>query len=69
MAREKMITDSVLEIIEDHVRICDTIDWICCAIENGYEYPNFIPVLHDTLVTDQLSQIVERLRKEENGKA
>lgn len=51
----------VIEVIEDHVRVCDTIDSICCAIENGTEMPNFIPVCNDAMVSDQLSKICETI--------
>lgn len=53
----------VISVIEDHVRVCDTLDSICCAIENGTEMPNYIPVCNDTLVTDQLSKICETITK------
>lgn len=57
-----MKTDSdMLEIVEDHVRIVDFIDHIVCAIENGTAMPNFVPVLHDLLVTDQLGRIAEAI--------
>ena len=29
------VTDKVLEIVQDHTRVTDTLDSICCAIENG----------------------------------
>lgn len=54
--------DRIVNIIEDHVRICEAIDQIICSFENGIDLPNFIPVLHDTVVTDQLGKIVERLK-------
>ncbi len=53
----------VVSIIEDHVRICDTINSIYCAIENGTEMPNYIPVCNDSLATDQLSKIAETITK------
>ena len=61
-ANEKIFSFSeVVEIIEDHTRICDTLDSICCAIENGTEMPNFIPVCNDTMVSDQLGKIAETI--------
>lgn len=53
--------DKAIEIIEDHTRITDTLDSICCAIENGTEMPNFIPVCNDTMVSDQLGKIAETI--------
>lgn len=55
------VTDKVLEVVQDHTRITDTIDSICCAIENGTEMPNFIPVCSDTMVSDQLGKICETI--------
>ena len=52
-----------IEIIQDHARVCDTIDSICCAIENGTAMPNFIPVCNDTILSDQLSKICETITK------
>ena len=56
-----IVTDKVLGIIQDHTRVTDTIDSICCAIKNGTEMPNFIPVCNDTTLSDQLSQICETI--------
>ena len=53
----------LLDIIEDHESIVQTLDAICCAMENNTPMPNFIPVLNDLVVTDQLSKIVEALNK------
>ncbi|MBO5594666.1 MAG: hypothetical protein J5931_08695 [Prevotella sp.] len=55
------VTDKVLEIVQDHTRVTDTIDSICCAIENGTDMPNFIPVCNDTMVSDQLGKIAETI--------
>lgn len=57
------VSDRVINIIEDHESIVQTLDAICCALENGTPMPNFIPVLNDTLVTDQLSKICEALNE------
>jgi len=57
------VDDRLLNIIQDHARVCDTLDAICCSIENGTAMPNFIPVCCDTLLTDQLSKIVEAINK------
>lgn len=62
------MSDRVIDIIEDHESIVQTLDGMVSAIENGLEMPNFIPVLHDTLVTDHLSTICEKLKKKEDGK-
>ncbi len=56
-----MMNEQVIEIIQDHTRVTDTIDSICCAIENGTEMPNFIPVCNDTMVSDQLGKIAETI--------
>lgn len=53
--------DKVISIIEDHTRVTDTIDSICCAIENGTDMPNFIPVCNDTILSDQLGKICETI--------
>ena len=55
------VTDKVLEIVQDHTRVTDTIDSICCDIENGTEMPNFIPVCNDTMLSDQLGKIAETI--------
>lgn len=51
--------DKLIEIVEDHALLTHAIDSICCALENDTEMPNFIPVLHDAMVTDQLGRICE----------
>lgn len=55
--------DRLMNIIEDHAMIVHTLDSISTALENGTAMPNFIPVLNDTVVTDQLSRICEKLNK------
>lgn len=55
------VTGKVLEIVQDHTRVTDTIDSICCAIENGTDMPNFIPVCNDMMVSDQLGKIAETI--------
>ncbi len=62
------INDRVLNIIEDHESITQALDQIVSALENGSPMPNYIPVLHDTLMTDHLSRICEELNKGRNGK-
>jgi len=65
------VSDRILNIIEDHACITQFLDQVCCALENGdTDMPNFVPVLHDTLVTDQLSIIARNLterRKRDEG--
>ena len=52
----------VIEIIEDHARLCDVINQIYCAIQDiRVPYPNHIPLFNDTLLTDQISTIIEHL--------
>lgn len=53
--------NNILEIIQDHTRVTDTIDSICCAIENGSEMPNYIPVCNDAMLSDQLAKICETI--------
>lgn len=54
----------VIEIIEDHALLCDTINQIYCAIKDiRVPYPNHIPLFNDTFLTDQISTIVECLSK------
>jgi len=63
------IDNSVLEIVQDHTRVTDTIDSICCAIENNIDMPNFIPVCNDTMVSEHLGKICEyitELRKKQS---
>lgn len=52
---------SVVEKLEDHARVCDTIDAICCAIENGTDMPNYIAMCNDAMLSDQLSKICETI--------
>lgn len=61
------VNERILNIIEDNACICQTLDQIVSALENGSPMPNFIPVLHDTLMTDHLSKICETLNKRRNG--
>lgn len=56
------VDDRIIDIIEDHESIVQTLDGIVCAIENKTEFPNYIPVLHDGLVTDLLTKIIVRLK-------
>lgn len=61
------INDRVVNIIEDHESIVQTLDGIVSALENNTPMPNFIPVLHDTLITDHLSKICEHFNKNSHG--
>lgn len=57
-------SDRMIDIVEDHACITQFLDQVCCALENdGMEMPNFVPVLHDTVVTDQLGIIAGRLKE------
>lgn len=57
-----MITDSeVLRIVEDHALMVHAIDSICTALDNGTDMPNFVPIMNDALVTDQIGKICEHL--------
>ena len=47
----------ILEHLEDFVSAKDTIDAICCGVENGTDMPNYIPVCNDLLLSDQLGKI------------
>lgn len=51
----------IINIIEDHALIRHTLDSIYCALTGDAPMPNTIPVLNDTVVTDQLSMIAEKL--------
>lgn len=55
------VNDRIVNIIEDHACITQFLDGICCAIENGTDMPNFVPVCNDTIVTDQLGKIAETI--------
>ena len=60
-----MISDNVLEVIQDHANITQFLDQLCCYLENDdLQKPNYIPVLHDVLVTDQLGTILRHIRKD-----
>lgn len=64
------VDNNILRIIEDHALMVHCIDSICTALENDTDMPNFIPILHDTLVTDQLGKICEvfsMLKKKSGG--
>ena len=56
-------TLTVVQKLEDHARVCDTIDAICCALENGTDMPNYIPVCNDGMLSDQLGKIAECITK------
>ena len=56
-------SNRMVNIIEDHACICHFIDCLCTSIENGTELPNFVPVLNDALVTDQLGKIAEVIQR------
>jgi len=58
--------EKFVNIVKDFTRVTDTIDFICCAIENESPMPNYIPVCNDALLTDQLGKIcdtITRLRR------
>lgn len=54
-------SDRLINIIEDHACITQFIDAVCCALENGTDMPNFVPVCNDTVLTDQLGKIAETI--------
>ena len=59
-------SDRLIDIVEDHEGIRQFLNAVCFAIESGTDMPNFVPVLNDTLVTDQLGMIshtITELRK------
>lgn len=55
------VSKEILDIIQDHARVTDTLDMICSAIENGIDMPNFVPVCNDVMVSDQLTKICETI--------
>lgn len=55
--------ERVLNIIEDHIVICNYLDAICCALENGTDMPNFSPITNDMMVGEQLEKICETFTK------
>lgn len=64
MRKESVKEESrLIGIVEDHALMCHFIDSLVCSIENGTELPNFIPVLNDVMVSDQLSRIAETIQK------
>lgn len=54
-------SERLINIIEDHANICQFLDGVHTAIINGTEMPNYVPVLNDTLLTDQLGIIAETI--------
>ena len=54
-------SDKLINIIEDFAMMRHAVDSICCAIENGTDMPNFIPVMNDAVLTDQLCKISETI--------
>lgn len=63
MSVNKSAENRTIDMMQDYVRVTDTIDYICCAIENGSDMPNCIPVCNEVLLTDQLSKICETITK------
>lgn len=57
------INDRIINIIEDHESIVQVLDQIYTALKGGKPMPNYIPLLNDAIVTDQLSVICEELNK------
>jgi len=57
----------IIDIIKDHESIIQTLDAICCALENNTPMPAYIPVLNNLNVTDQLSKICEALNNTRNN--
>lgn len=55
------MSDRVVNIIEDHANITQFIDQMATAIDNGTDMPNFVPILHDTLMTDLLCKVSETI--------
>lgn len=56
----------MVEIIEDHARLCDVIGQIACALSDvRVQYPNYVPLFNDTVLSDHISSIIERLRDRE----
>lgn len=53
----KDAANRLIDDAEDFVSVKNTIDAICCSIENGSEMPNYIPVCNDLMVSDQLGKI------------
>ena len=58
---EKKRESRMIDIIEDHVRICDVLSQVSHAMRCGGRMPNYIPVLNDASVTDILTDIIEAL--------
>ncbi len=56
-------TDRLLDIIEDHESITQFLGNLAVSLSDGGKMPNFVPVLHDSLLTDYLSKICEKLMK------
>lgn len=61
------VNNRIIDTIEDFACVSQTIDQIVTALDNNLPMPNYIPVLHDTLMTDHLSRICETLNKRRNG--
>ena len=60
--------EHTLRIIQDYTRITDTLDAVCCALENDdVDMPNFVPMCEDQTTTEQLQYIIEHLKGVRNG--
>lgn len=57
------VSDRIVEIIEDHESIVQTLTFINFSIEGGMDYPNYIPPLNNMAVSDMLSNICKELKK------
>lgn len=60
--------DHIIGIVKDYARITDTLNAICCALENdGVAMPNFVPMCEDQTTTTQLQYIIEHLKSCKHG--
>lgn len=53
--------ERIANIIEDYALMRHTIDCIGYALKEGKDMPNYIPVMNDGVITDQLSKICETI--------
>lgn len=57
------VDDRILNIIEDHALVTQFLGQLYCALKDErVAFPNFVPFLNDSIVTDYLGVIAEALR-------
>jgi len=58
---DKKTESRMIDIIEDHARVCDLLSNIVFAMRTGCDFPNYVPVMNDASVSDMLTDIIRQL--------